>query len=139
MFAVLPFVWTTPDSLRDILFFCSLGVLGALGHYFVARALTYAPANIVAPFQYMQLLGSVAVGYFFFGDFPDIWGWVGAAIIVASGPLYRLVAEKGLAWARVNRHTPHPEERAQRASRRVGSSKTVSHPSRRGPSDRSSG
>jgi drug/metabolite transporter (DMT)-like permease len=85
MFAVLPFVWTTPDSLRDVVFFCSLGVLGALGHYFVARALAYAPANIVAPFQYMQLLGSVAVGYFFFGDFPDIWGWVGAAIIVASG------------------------------------------------------
>jgi drug/metabolite transporter (DMT)-like permease len=85
MFAVLPFVWTTPQGVRDILFFCSLGVLGALGHYFVARALTYASANIVAPFQYMQLLGSVAVGYFFFGDFPDIWGWVGAAVIVASG------------------------------------------------------
>jgi drug/metabolite transporter (DMT)-like permease len=33
----------------------------------------------------MQLLGSVAVGYVFFGDFPDFLGWVGAAIIVAAG------------------------------------------------------
>jgi drug/metabolite transporter (DMT)-like permease len=85
MLFVLPFIWTTPQTWRDITMFCSLGCFGALGHYFVARALTYAPANIVSPFQYMQLLGSVAVGYFFFGDFPDFWGWVGAATIVAAG------------------------------------------------------
>jgi drug/metabolite transporter (DMT)-like permease len=82
---VLPFVWKTPHSARDILFFCGLGVLGALGHYCVARAMHYAQANVVSPFQYMQLLGSVAVGYLFFGDFPDFLGWVGAAIIVAAG------------------------------------------------------
>ena len=85
MFLVLPFVWRTPESLRNILYFCSLGVIGALGHYLVAQALTNAPANIIAPFQYMQLIGSVAVGYFFFGDFPDVLTWLGAAIIVASG------------------------------------------------------
>lgn len=82
---VLPFVWRTPHSARDIIYFCSLGVLGALGHYCVARAMSYAPANIVSPFQYMQLLGSVVVGYFFFGDFPDFLGWVGAGVIVAAG------------------------------------------------------
>jgi drug/metabolite transporter (DMT)-like permease len=85
MLLVLPFVWRTPESLRDIAYFCSLGVIGALGHYLVAQALTNAPANIIAPFQYMQLIGSVAVGYFFFGDFPDAFTWLGAAIIVASG------------------------------------------------------
>lgn len=85
MFVVLPFVWKTPHGLPDILMFCSLGVIGGLGHYLVTRALTYAPANIVAPFQYMQLLGSVLVGYLFFGDFPDVLGWVGAALIVAGG------------------------------------------------------
>ncbi|MPZ32933.1 MAG: EamA family transporter [Rhodospirillales bacterium] len=85
LITVLPFVWQTPHSLRDILYFCSLGVLGALGHYCVARAMHYAPANIVSPFQYMQLLGSVAVGYLFFGNFPDVVGWIGAAIIVGAG------------------------------------------------------
>ncbi len=85
MLLVLPFVWKTPHSARDIFYFCSLGVLGGTGHYFVARALTYAPANIVAPFQYMQLIGSVAIGYLFFGDFPDLFGWTGAAIIVGAG------------------------------------------------------
>jgi drug/metabolite transporter (DMT)-like permease len=85
MLAVLPFVWTTPQTWREVAMFCSLGCIGALGHYFVARALTYAPAGIVSPFQYMQLLGSVAIGYLFFGDFPDLWGWLGAAIIVGAG------------------------------------------------------
>jgi len=85
MFLILPFVWKTPHSARDIFFFCSMGVLGGTGHYFVAKALTYAPANIVAPFQYFQLLGSVAIGYLFFGDFPDFLGWVGAAVIVGGG------------------------------------------------------
>ena len=33
----------------------------------------------------MQLLGSVSVGYLFFGNVPDFLGWVGAAIIVAAG------------------------------------------------------
>jgi drug/metabolite transporter (DMT)-like permease len=82
---ILPFVWRTPRTLADIAMFCSLGVLGALGHYCVARAMHHAPANIVSPFQYMQLLGSVVVGYVFFDSFPDVLGWVGAAIIVGAG------------------------------------------------------
>jgi drug/metabolite transporter (DMT)-like permease len=81
----LPFVWETPRGLSDAALFCSLGVLGALGHYCVARALGYAPANVVSPFQYFQLLGSVAVGWLVFGDLPDALTWAGAAVVVLSG------------------------------------------------------
>jgi drug/metabolite transporter (DMT)-like permease len=85
MFLVLPFVWESPASLRDVGLFAGVGILGALGHYCVARAFGYAPANLVSPFQYFQLLGSVAVGYVLFAEFPDSMTWIGAAIIVASG------------------------------------------------------
>jgi len=85
LLAVLPFVWKTPADAATVALFCSMGVLGALGHYCVARALIYAPANVVSPFQYFQLIGSVAVGYLFFGNLPDAMTWVGAAVIVASG------------------------------------------------------
>ena len=81
----LPFVWETPRSLFDVALFCSLGVLGALGHYCVARALGYAPASVVSPFQYFQLLGSVAVGWLVFDDLPDALTWIGAGVIVLSG------------------------------------------------------
>ncbi|HYF08917.1 MAG TPA: DMT family transporter [Acetobacteraceae bacterium] len=85
MLVVLPFVWITPAGLFDLSLFIGTGVLGALGHYFVARALIAAPANIVTPFQYFQLLGAVTIGYLFFGDLPDALTWLGAAIIVGAG------------------------------------------------------
>jgi drug/metabolite transporter (DMT)-like permease len=85
MFLVLPFVWQTPTSPGHVALFCSLGVLGAISHYFVALSLRFAPANIVTPFQYVQMLGSVLVGYLLFGDLPDALTWLGAAIVIASG------------------------------------------------------
>lgn len=85
MLLVLPFVWRAPVSLADLAMFCSLGVLGAISHYFVALALGFAPANIVTPFQYVQMVGSVLVGYLFFGDLPDGMTWLGAGIVIASG------------------------------------------------------
>ena len=85
MFLVLPFVWIAPASLLDVGLFCGVAILGALGHYCVARAFGYAPANVLSPFQYFQLLGSVAVGWLLFSEFPDAMTWVGAAIIVAAG------------------------------------------------------
>lgn len=85
MLVVLPFVWRMPAGAFDLTLFCSMGILGALGHYCVARAMTYAPANVISPFQYFQLIGSVAVGYFGFGDLPDLLTWLGAGVIVASG------------------------------------------------------
>ncbi len=82
---VLPFVWRTPGEWSHLAMFCSLGVLGAVGHYSVVRAMGFAPANIVSPFGYVQLLGSVAVGWLLFGDLPDAITWLGAAIIVGAG------------------------------------------------------
>jgi len=85
MLPVLLFVWKTPTSALDLLFFCCLGVIGGIGHYCVVRALAYAPATIIAPFQYFQLLGSVLVGYLAFAHFPDAMTWLGAAVIVSAG------------------------------------------------------
>ncbi len=92
---VLPFIWVTPDNLRDILYFCSLGVLGGAGHYLIVRALAWAPANIISPFQYFQLIGSVIVGYLMFAQLPDAMTWLGASIIVAAGLL--------LGWSQTRR------------------------------------
>jgi drug/metabolite transporter (DMT)-like permease len=85
MLLVLPAIWKTPGSMFHVVLFCSLGVLGAISHYFVALALRFAPANIVTPFQYVQMLGSVAVGYVLFDNLPDAMTWLGAAIVIACG------------------------------------------------------
>ncbi len=88
--AVLPFVWKTPTSGLHLLYFCSMGVLGGLGHFCVAKAMQLAPVSIVSPFQYFQLIGSVLVGYVAFADLPDGLTWLGAGIIVGSGVLMGL-------------------------------------------------
>ena len=85
MLVVLPFVGKLPVSFWDFWLFCLLGILGGAGHYCVVRALAYAPANIIAPFQYFQLLGSVAVGFLVFGQLPDAVTWAGAGVIVSAG------------------------------------------------------
>jgi drug/metabolite transporter (DMT)-like permease len=85
MGAVVPWTWVSFHNWTDAAIMFSLGLLGGVGHYCVARAMIYAPANIVAPFQYWQMLGSVAVGYMITSKFPEATTWLGAAIICCSG------------------------------------------------------
>ena len=81
----LPFVWKMPTNWIDWALLCSLGVFGALGHYCLAKAMSYASANFVAPFNYTQMIGSVIVGYFMFAEVPDFYTWLGTAVVVGAG------------------------------------------------------
>jgi drug/metabolite transporter (DMT)-like permease len=85
MSAVVPFGFVAPRTWLDGAIMASLGLVGATGHYFMARAFSYADASIISPFLYWQLLGAVAVGFWLFGDLPDSWTWIGAAMIVTAG------------------------------------------------------
>ena len=83
--AVVPFYWRAPATLSHALVLISLGLLGGLGHYCVARALLWGPASILSPFHYTQLILAALAGYIVFGDVPSVWTWAGAAIIIGSG------------------------------------------------------
>lgn len=86
VFSVLvPFHWRTPDGLWSWAMMGTLGLLGGIGHYWVARAFLWGPAALISPFQYIQLVWAALAGYLVFGDVPPIWTWVGAAVIIASG------------------------------------------------------
>jgi drug/metabolite transporter (DMT)-like permease len=84
---IVPFHWRTPDNWQDIALMLSLGVSGGFGHYCVARAFSYAPANLIAPLNYTQMIGSVVVGYMVFAEVPDFYTWIGSAVIIAAGLL----------------------------------------------------
>ncbi len=96
MSLLVPFVWKTPRSLRDWGLFLSLGALGGLGHYCVARALGYASANFIAPFNYTQMIGSVIVGYLMFAEVPDLYTWAGTALIIGAGLLVGWTARRDI-------------------------------------------
>jgi drug/metabolite transporter (DMT)-like permease len=93
--AFLPVEWRAP-GLADWVGLVFLGCMGGLSHYLLIRAFTAAPASLLAPFSYCQLIWSVSLGYLWFGDFPDRWTFVGAALVAASG-LYVLYRERQLA------------------------------------------
>ncbi len=92
MTVLAPFFWRPPDATGWLLLL-SLGVVGSLGHYVLIKAFQAAPASTLQPFHYIVLLWAAVVGYLVFGDVPDIWTIVGAAVIAGSG-LYAFYRER---------------------------------------------
>ena len=73
-----------------------MGMFSGLTFFLFAEAFRRTPASTLAPFQYIEIIGATIVGYIVFGDFPDLWTWVGTAIILASG-LYVFHRERRVA------------------------------------------
>jgi len=89
---VLPFGWIWPTP-QQWLWMAAMGALGCIGHFTLIRAFTLANAAVAAPFTYTALIWATLFGYLTFGDLPDLWTVVGAAVIVAAG-LYILYRER---------------------------------------------
>ncbi|MEM9425228.1 MAG: DMT family transporter [Pseudomonadota bacterium] len=85
------FVWKTPIG-SEWLLLLLVAVLAAVAEICVIKALELAMAVVVAPVQYTLIVWGTFYGFVVFGQFPDIWTWVGTAIIVATG-LYTLRRE----------------------------------------------
>jgi drug/metabolite transporter (DMT)-like permease len=92
MTAVVPFVWTPPDSALTAGLMVLIGVLGGAGHYLLILAHRLAPASALAPFIYSQMVWTTALGFLAFGDVPHTWTIIGGSIVIASG-LYLLHRE----------------------------------------------
>jgi drug/metabolite transporter (DMT)-like permease len=89
---VVPFVWTTPSEPLVIALMVAAGAIGSCGHYLLIAAHRLAPAAVLSPFIYTEIVLVIAAGYLVFGDVPNRWTITGAAIVVASG-LYILHRE----------------------------------------------
>jgi S-adenosylmethionine uptake transporter len=61
------------------------GVIATAGHFMIAWAFKHVEAGVLAPFQYLEIVGATGYGLWLFGDFPDQVTWVGIAVIVGSG------------------------------------------------------
>jgi drug/metabolite transporter (DMT)-like permease len=81
----VPFFFRMPASLFDGALFAGLGFFGGFGHYLLTRAFQLAPATVLSPLGYTELLSATILGYLVFGTVPDEYTWLGAVIIVASG------------------------------------------------------
>ena len=86
-------VWDTPPDMWTWILLLAPGVFGGGGHYLFIMAHRIAPAPVLAPFIYTQIVWMIALGFLVFGDVPTISTLVGAAIVVGSG-LYILYRER---------------------------------------------
>lgn len=95
MLPVIPFVWQPPVNWVVVFLMVMIGVLGSTGHYFLIAGHKLAPASVLSPFVYTQLIWVIVLGYLVFGQVPNSWTVAGAAIVIASG-LYLLYRERKL-------------------------------------------
>jgi len=93
MLPVIPFVWQPPANWIIALMLIMTGVLGSTGHYFLIAGHKLAPASVLSPFIYTQLIWVVILGYLVFDHVPNGWTMAGAAMVISSG-LYLLYRER---------------------------------------------
>ena len=81
---------------REVTWVVGMGIAATLGHAFIVFAAEKAPANLLAPFQYVEIIGATALGYLVFSDIPARSTVLGVGVIVLSG-LYLFHRERVVA------------------------------------------
>lgn len=91
MVLALPFYWRDLAALAmrlsatQWLVLLGTGFWGCLGHFLQIQAYRRAPASLLAPFVYFQIVSAAALGWLIWGQFPDPVSWLGIAVVCASG------------------------------------------------------
>ena len=81
---IIPFYWIKP-TLNHWSLMAGIGVFACIGHLFLILSLKYADASKLAPLGYTEIIPNILIGYFFFGDIPDKWTYLGLVIIILGG------------------------------------------------------
>ena len=79
-----PTFWVWP-TLNQWLMLGAVGFFASVGHLFLILSLKYADASKLAPFTYFEIVTNIAIGYYFFNNFPDAYHFLGLIIIISSG------------------------------------------------------
>jgi len=106
----LPFAWHPPTG-RELTALICIGLLGGFSHILLTESYRYAPASVVAPFDYTAMIWAFVLGYLLFGETPTALVFVGALIVAAAG-LFVIWRERRLgivrARARAKARAPTP-------------------------------
>lgn len=85
-------VWQPPSDLQWALLVL-VGLISTLGHLMIVRAYDFAEASLLAPLAYTEIIMATVAGWWFFGDFPDFWTFVGVGVLIACA-IYISVNER---------------------------------------------
>ncbi|GGA54512.1 DMT family transporter [Pelagibacterium lentulum] len=103
-FALMDWVW--PDGPVAWIILLSVGVAAMIGHQISIAAHRLAPASVLAPFAYTQIVWMSLASWWIFAEPPTAWLYIGAPIVIGSG-LYIWLRERVLAKPVVTPVAPH--------------------------------
>jgi drug/metabolite transporter (DMT)-like permease len=86
IYSVVPalFVWQWPSP-EGWALMAAIGITGTLGQLGLSQALAETEPSAVMPFDFLRLIWVAALGYWFFGEVPDLFVWLGGAVIFGAG------------------------------------------------------
>lgn len=76
-------------------FLLGVGVTASISHLLISASLKFAPTATVVPLQYLEIVAATALGFWLFGDVPDVQALIGIAIIMGAG-LFVFLRERDL-------------------------------------------
>lgn len=77
------FVWRWPEP-HHLLWFVGMGALGTMAHLAFNQAFKEADASAILPFDFTRLIWASLLGYLIYAETPELWTWIGGALIFAS-------------------------------------------------------
>jgi drug/metabolite transporter (DMT)-like permease len=92
---IMPFIWQWPENPWFWVLHIATGLFGATGHFLLILAHGRAPAPVLAPFIYLELVFMSAWGWLLFDDVPDRWTLIGAAVVIVAGLFLLLRGKAG--------------------------------------------
>ena len=99
-------VWPSPPQFLILIL---IGILGGVGQIMLTTAYRYAPASVIAPFDYTAMIFALGIGYFAFTELPSVQMILGAGIVIAAGVFVILrEARLGLRRGQARRAKPPP-------------------------------
>jgi drug/metabolite transporter (DMT)-like permease len=82
----LPWHWQMPVGTQWLMLL-GMGLCGSLGHLMLIQAHRLAPASLLAPFAYTQIVWMILFGFLLFSNLPDLWTLLGGAMVIGAGLL----------------------------------------------------
>lgn len=81
---LLPWIWVTPPP-QALIYYLGAGIVGGLGQIFMTFALKLAPASVVSPFEYTQIVWAVLFDLAIWGASPATTTLLGAGVVTLTG------------------------------------------------------
>ena len=79
-FVVAIFNWQSP-TIETIFYLFLAGFSGTIFHLTLYQAYKLADVSLVQPYSFLVLVFASIMGYFVFGEIPDIYTWIGTGVI----------------------------------------------------------